>query len=100
MYPSGVWTDEAVRVVSEMVYGGSGRYVGLPTRYVAIGARVRLGDRVYECLERSRVDVPEDACRGCAFRNGRPACGDLQCSRWDRADGKNVWFGRVERKGD
>lgn len=72
----------------------------LPMRYIPVGGRVRVGVREYVCVLRPSVSSPQDACMGCAFRNGRPSCGDLQCGAWDRADGAWVWYARVKGAGD
>lgn len=76
----------------------------LPTRYVAVGETFeRYGARLI-CVARPRagVLVPSEACRGCwfahhfrAFDNSVTTCRDIQCSRFDRMDGRNVWFKEV-----
>lgn len=74
---------------------------GLPTRYVPVGEEfARYGVRLV-CVLRPRVECVSSACRGCWFSRGRRViggevvmlnCKDIQCSAWDRMDGKNVWF--------
>lgn len=74
---------------------------GLPTRYVPIGDEfTRYGVRLV-CVRRPRVASVSAACKGCWFSRGRKVingetvmlnCNDIQCSSWDRMDGKNVWF--------
>lgn len=77
---------------------------GLPTRYVPVGGEfTRYGVRLV-CVQRPRVSGVSAACKGCWFSRGRKVicgetvmlnCNDIQCSSWDRMDGRNVWF--VER---
>ena len=71
---------------------------GLPTRFVPFGETfVRYGITL-RCVSRDVITCPRDACRGCWFakarkRDGRNVnCADIQCSRWDRMDERNVWF--------
>jgi len=75
----------------------SPRSRSLPTRYVPVGEIVeRYGVRL-RCVERRPVHSFSAACKGCWFRrcsvDGTIVnCNDIQCSRWDRMDGRNVWF--------
>lgn len=71
---------------------------GLPTRYVSLGDEfVRYGVRLL-CVARPCDLLPTASCKGCWFNrsrsvNGNPInCNDIQCSSWDRMDGRNVWF--------
>ena len=71
---------------------------GLPTRYVALGDEfVRYGVRLV-CIGRPPGLLPTAGCKGCWFNRSRSAdgnpinCNDIQCSSWDRMDGRNVWF--------
>lgn len=74
---------------------------GLPTRYVPIGGEfTRYGIKLL-CIRRPRVESVSAACKGCWFSKGRKTiggetvmlnCNDIQCSRWDRMDRKDVWF--------
>ena len=83
------------------VMDGNSSINGLPTRYVALGAEfVRYGV-VLVCRRRPRVESVSAACKGCWFSRGRKVingetvmlnCNDIQCSRWDRMDGADVWF--------
>lgn len=86
---------------------GKYNFDGLPTRYVEIGGDfVRYGVRLL-CIRRPRVESVSAACRGCWFSRGRKVidgrtvmlnCDDIQCSKWDRMDGCDVWF--VEKAPD
>ena len=70
----------------------------LPWKYVPLGETTEIAGVRYRCIERTEVEVPL-ACSGCVFM--RPAlanrnhCAGLKCSKWDRADGRNVWFEEV-----
>ena len=80
---------------------GNFSFDGLPTRYVPLGeVFTRYGVRLV-CIRRPRVECVSGACRGCLFSRGRKLingetdmlnCNDIQCSSWDRMDGRNVWF--------
>lgn len=80
---------------------GNYNFDGLPTRYVPVGGEfTRYGVRLV-CVRRPRVECISGACRGCWFSRGRKVingetvmlnCNDIQCSSWDRMDGRNVWF--------
>lgn len=59
---------------------------------------MRYGLRL-RCVERDSLCSlsPADACRGCWFSTARKDdsivnCVDIQCSSFDRMDGRNVWF--------
>ena len=58
-------------------------------RFVAIGDRIRIGRRVYVCVERPMV-TPANACRGCDLASYD--CVRFACSKPDRRDGMFVWF--------
>ena len=66
----------------------------VPSKDVAIGARFIRGGIEYECVPRPIVGV-RDACMGCSFA-ARPSCSAPRCSKFDRSDGKFVWFKRVK----
>lgn len=75
---------------------------GLPTRFVPLGETfVRYGVEL-RCVLRDPIGCPRDACRGCWFSKARKAdgrnvnCADIQCSSWDRMDGRNVWYVPVD----
>ena len=77
---------------------------GLPTRYVSLGDEFeRYGVRLV-CVRRPSGLLPTAACKGCWFRRSRIGdvvinCNDIQCSSFDRMDGRNVWFVRKEELG-
>ena len=67
----------------------------MPKRFVPVGGRYEKGESSYVCVERPVVRSVSDACLGCVFsKSSSPDrwCLGLQCSKWDRADGRNVWF--------
>lgn len=74
---------------------------GLPTRYVPLGGEFdRYGVRLL-CIRRPKGLLPTAACKGCWFRRSRIGgvvinCNDIQCSKFDRMDGVNVWFVKKE----
>lgn len=70
----------------------------LPWKYVPLGDAVEICGVRYRCVERppsESLEVPL-ACSGCVFATpalaNRNHCAGLKCSRWDRSDGRNVWF--------
>ena len=74
---------------------------GLPTRYVRLGDEFERYRTTLVCVRRPDGLHPADACKGCWFARGRKRivgetvlvnCNDIQCSSWDRMDGRNVWF--------
>lgn len=67
----------------------------LPTRFVPVGGRVRMGGVEYECVEAGAETCPSAACSGCDFSREGRGCWSLQCSPFDRRDGKFVWFREV-----
>ena len=76
-----------------------GSHSKLPTRYIAVGEVLRRYGKELLCEVRpgSLLLPPSCACEGCWFKNSREGnnvinCNDIQCSCWDRADGKDVWF--------
>lgn len=64
----------------------------LPNCFVAVGDEVMVAGHRYRCEERGRVIRCADACLGCGFNLPNRKCGSLQCSKFDREDGRNVWF--------
>ena len=69
------------------------------TRFVPVGCSLVRYGRKLACVERPADLWPAaDACGGCFFRRSRTengtviTCSDIQCSSFDRMDGKNVWF--------
>ena len=78
--------------------------VGLPTRYVPVGEKFTRYGVDLTCVLRPKDLAIADACRGCWFSKRRRIdgrmvnCNDIQCSRWDRMDEKNVWY--IEEKDD
>lgn len=73
----------------------------LPTRYVRVGDVVERYGRTLVCTRRPDNLMVDRACSGCWFSRGRKSdgtminCNDIQCSKWDRMDGANVWFKEV-----
>ena len=70
-----------------------------PSRFIHVGQRFQRYGHNLICLERpADLWPPRRACRGCFFKNSFASenvimnCKDVQCSAFDRADGKNVWF--------
>lgn len=76
----------------------------LPTRFVPVGKTIKRYGNTFRCVLRPPAEMlsPQDACRGCWFcRTHRDYnlvsnCSAIQCSSFDRKDGKNVWFQLVE----
>ena len=66
------------------------RSMRLPSIYIPIGGYYVNGGTRYLCVARPRVH-PKDGCTGCAFAK-RQCPAALQCSKFDRADNRFVWF--------
>ena len=72
----------------------------LPKRFIPIGGEVERYGNTFVCVEAPPVETlqPYEACRGCWFARTRrddglaASCAALQCSKFDRKDGRNVWF--------
>lgn len=71
----------------------------LPTRFVPVGGTIRRYGFTFVAVKRPAASqlLPCEACSGCWFAKGRIGdlitnCTDIQCSKWDRMDGRNVWF--------
>lgn len=90
----------AARLMGESVPSSpSGKSRVTPrARFVPVGGTLLRYRRVLRCVERPRGGLPCDACSGCFFslsESGQSYCDDIQCSKWDRRDGLNVWFQEV-----
>ena len=72
-----------------------GKKTSLPTKFVAVGDEVVVSGRRMLCVARGRINVPSEACIGCAFSKLYLGCGDLQCGPFDRRDTKFVWFKEI-----
>lgn len=60
-----------------------------------IGGVYEIGGVYVRCIERPRIECPQDACKGCYFSEGYKTCPPSQCSSFGRTDRKNVWFVKV-----
>lgn len=69
-----------------------GRSATLPTRYVEVGEVVSVGNREFVCVESPRIRCVSEACSGCDLSRCYLNCGDIQCGKFDRRDGRFVWF--------
>lgn len=67
----------------------------LPNRFFRIGDSIRFDGVLYKVIERPYVERPSQVCNGCDLHN--KGCERLQCSKFDRVDGKNVWFVKIEK---
>ena len=67
----------------------------LPWKYLAVDSVFEVAGTRYKVVVRPDVEA-RFACEGCAFcapgAVARNFCQRMRCSRWDRADGVNVWF--------
>lgn len=63
-----------------------------PVTFVPVGGLVTVGWRRYRCVEVPVNIHPADYCRGCDISGARSYCSHLQCSKFDRRDGKFVRF--------
>lgn len=102
MYPGRDTYTEAELLAARRVMDASvmrtDRSSRLPSVYVPVGGEYVYGGIKYRCIVRPNVS-PRDCCRGCDFRCLRYPCpAALQCSKFDRRDGRFVWFVRVEEK--
>lgn len=65
------------------------------TRYVPVGGEMSRYGRTYVCRAADPVSCVADACVGCAFKRDNLYCDDVACSKYDRPDGRFVWFKEV-----
>ena len=65
----------------------------LPQKFIPVGQTFTSRGMRLTVIERPSSTEPSEACAGCAFAS--VSCPRLQCSAWDRRDGKNVWFKEV-----
>lgn len=72
------------------------RYNRLPRRFIPVGGVVSTPIGDLRCIARPQGLHWTEACRDCVLRTGDRGCYDLQCSVFDRKDGVNVWFAKVE----
>ena len=63
----------------------------LPWHFMALGQTVTVYGEKYKAVLRTEDRWKNGACCGCDLANGKD-CKSLQCSMFDRKDGKNVWF--------
>lgn len=63
-----------------------------PVTFIPAGGLVTVGGRRYRCVEVPRDIHPMDYCRGCDISRERSYCSHIQCSKFDRRDGKFVRF--------
>ena len=100
--PGREFTDgeiEAANLVLSSFMGSEDRKSRIPRRYIPLGGRYEKDGKEYVCVERDEVSRICDACSGCCFsKSSSPDrwCLGLQCSMWDRADGRDVWFVEAE----
>ena len=66
----------------------------IPRTDIRVGSTFWRKGKEYVCVRRRRVDLPSEACSGCAFVSDQK-CYGLRCSKFDRSDGNNVWFVEV-----
>ena len=69
----------------------------LPTKFIPIGGVLERCGRKFVVVPRAHISTlaVADACRGCFFAkcdSSLSNCNTLQCSVWDRADKRDVWF--------
>lgn len=97
LHPDGCYTEAESRLVGEVLRILDRRGVkspSLPSRFVPIGGIVNIRGRNYRCELRGEVHHWMDCCSGCSLR-GIDCPASLQCSKFDRRDGRNVWFRAV-----
>ena len=65
-----------------------------PRRTIAVGDYFELAGVRYEVVLRGAIELPRDACIGCAFAS-RNCPEYLACSSFDRRDNVSVWFKEI-----
>ena len=93
--PGRVFTAREIAVADLVLSSFSESKSRMPRRFVPVGGYYAKDGVMYECVVRPEVGRPSDACRGCAFCRTSSSdrwCLGLQCSKWDRSDGLDVWF--------
>lgn len=86
---------EVANLVLSSFLGAGDKASRIPRRYIPLGEVYVKDGKAYRCVQRSEVSKVSHACDGCCFsKSSSPDrwCLGLQCSRWDRPDGENVWF--------
>lgn len=86
---------EVANLVLSSFLGAGDRASRIPRRFVRVGEVYVKDGKAYRCVPRGEVSKVSRACDGCCFsKSSSPDrwCLGLQCSRWDRPDGENVWF--------
>lgn len=92
---------EAANIVLGAMNATADAKLRIPRRFVPVGGFYVKDGVSYECVPRGEVGCVRDACKGCAFCRTSSSdrwCLGLQCSMWDREDGRDVWF--VVSEGD
>jgi len=87
---------ELAEKVIEAYLAPTPRSSALPTKYTDVGDILEIGGHRYECIVARRCSVPSEACSGCDFSRKYRNCSDVQCSPFDRRDGKFVWYKEVK----
>ena len=87
------FTEDELKLAREILTAVDSKIAkasSLPSRFVPVGSVVNVRGREYRCIKRSDVHW-SDCCSGCSFV-GTDCPSFLQCSKFDRRDGVNVWF--------
>ena len=97
IYPEkGAFSESEWQLAREILMiadGKTEKASSLPRRFVMLGDVLEFRGRRYRCVLRDEVHWI-DCCRGCAFQGG-DCPSFLQCSKFDRQDGRNVWFEEI-----
>lgn len=66
--------------------------VRVPTVWCPVGGTVTVGGVEYRCVPVPAGTDHRDCCSGCDFSRLYRNCGQVACSRFDRPDGRFVWY--------
>lgn len=79
-------------------YDKSLRSASAPRGFIPVGGMFTYGGMSVIVKERPQGIRAMDACAGCAFARG--GCPNIQCSCFDRIDGKSVWFESIRNESE
>lgn len=101
MFPdAGEYSDDQINAARRVMQASTSRTprsMRLPSIYIPVGGEYVCFGKTYRCIARPKV-VPRDCCLGCDLSRIKYPCpAALQCSKFDRADGRFVWFVEVSK---
>lgn len=71
------------------------RRIQAPSSWCGVGDTLTVGGRTYRCVEVPSDTHWSEACSGCDFSRCYRNCDGVMCSKFDRKDGKFVWYQEI-----